>query len=127
MTTRTLERPTARRDPEATRERILRAAIGEFAAKGLGGARVDEIAERAGANKRMLYHYFGNKEDLFLAALESVYADIRRHELTLDLEHQEPLEAMRSLVIFTWDYFVANPHFITMLNSENLHRARHLR
>jgi AcrR family transcriptional regulator len=74
----------------------------------------------------MLYHYFGNKEDLFLAALESVYADIRRHELTLDLEHQEAVEAMRSLVVFTWDYFVANPHFITLLNSENLHRARHL-
>src|SRR5437763_1803135 len=95
------------------------ADIDALGAKGLGGARVDEIAERAGANKRMLYHYFGNKEDLFLAALESVYADIRRHELTLDLEHQEPLEAMRSLVIFTWDYFVANPHFITFLNSEN--------
>jgi AcrR family transcriptional regulator len=127
MITETLKRPAAKRDPEATRERILQAAVAEFALKGLGGARVDEIAERAGANKRMLYHYFGNKEDLFLAALESVYADIRRHELTLDLERQAPLEAMRSLVIFTWDYFVANPHFITMLNSENLHRARHLR
>src|ERR687888_919087 len=112
MITEALKRPAAKRDPEATRERILRAAMAEFASKGLGGARVDEIAERAGANKRMLYHYFGNKEDLFLAALESVYADIRRHELTLALEHQEPLEAMRTLVIFTWDYFLANPHFI---------------
>ena len=121
-----LKKLETRRDPEATRDRILRAAVSEFSEKGLGGARVDEIAERAGANKRMLYHYFGNKEDLFLAALESVYADIRRHELTLDLEHQDPIEAMRSLVVFTWDYFVANPHFIPMLNSENLHRARHL-
>jgi TetR/AcrR family transcriptional regulator len=126
MAAQALSRPESRRDPEATRERILRAAVAEFADKGLGGARVDEIADRAGANKRMLYHYFGNKEDLFLAALESVYADIRRHELTLELEHQEPVEAMRSLVVFTWDYFVENPHFITLLNSENLHRARHL-
>jgi AcrR family transcriptional regulator len=116
-----------RRNPDATRERILRAAIGEFAAKGLGGARVDEIAARAGANKRMLYHYFGNKEDLFLAALESVYADIRAAELALDLGRLEPREAMREMVGFTWDYFVANPHFITFLNSENLHRARHLK
>jgi AcrR family transcriptional regulator len=126
MVAETVTRPDRARDPEATRERILRAAVAEFAAKGLGGARVDEIAERAGANKRMLYHYFGNKEDLFLAALETVYADIRRHELTLDLEHQAPADAMRALVVFTWEYFVQNPHFITMLNSENLHRARHL-
>jgi AcrR family transcriptional regulator len=126
MSAQALRKPEARRDPEATRDRILRAAVAEFAEKGLGGARVDEIAERAGANKRMLYHYFGNKEDLFLAALESVYEDIRQHELTLDLEHQAPDEAMRTLVVFTWEYFVANPHFITMLNSENLHRARHL-
>lgn len=116
-----------RRDPQGTRARILRAAVVEFADKGLGGARVDQIAARAAANKRMLYHYFGNKEDLFLASLESVYEDIRAHERTLHLEDQPPLDAMRRLVTFTWDYFVANPHFISMLNTENLHRARYLR
>jgi AcrR family transcriptional regulator len=115
-----------KRNPTLTRSLILAAAVHEFSDKGLGGARVDEIAERAGTNKRMLYHYFGNKEGLFLAALESVYADIREHERTLDLEALPPIEAMRRLVVFTWDYFVANPHFITMLNTENLHKARYL-
>ncbi len=116
-----------KRDPERARARILRAAVREFADKGLGGARVDQIAARARANKRMLYHYFGNKEDLFLASLESVYEDIRAHERTLRLEHKPPLDAMRRMITFTWDYFVANPHFIRMLNTENLHRARFLR
>lgn len=116
-----------RRDPERTRDLILDAALAEFAAKGLGGARVDEIAARAGINKRMLYHYFGNKEDLFLAALESVYEAIRGSEAALELEHLGPVEGMRRLIDFTWRHFIAHPEFINMLNSENLHRARHLR
>jgi AcrR family transcriptional regulator len=121
-----LKRIEAKRDPDATRARILEAAVAEFAAKGLGGARVDEIAARAGANKRMLYHYFGNKDDLFLAALESAYADIRAAEQALDLDKLPPVEAMRQLVEFTFDYFILRPEFVTLLNSENLHRARHL-
>lgn len=116
-----------KRDPERTRERILRAAVAEFAAKSLGGARVDAIAARARANKRMLYHYFGNKEALYLAALESVYAKIRAEERTLRLEDAPPLEAIRRLVIFTWDHFIDNPQFLSMLATENLHRARYLK
>jgi AcrR family transcriptional regulator len=115
-----------RRDPDRTRDSILQAAVVEFSEKGLGGARIDEIALRAGANKRMLYHYFGNKDDLYLAALESVYADIRAHERTLDLEHRPPLDAMRELAVFTWSYFLENPHFLSMLNTENMHRAKFL-
>lgn len=122
-----LNRSAIKRDPEGTRARILHAAVAEFADKGLGGARVDEIAARAEINKRMLYHYYGNKEDLYLAALESVYEDIREHERTLHLEDQPPLAAMESLVTFTWDYFIRNPEFISMLNTENLHRARYLK
>ena len=116
-----------RRDPERTRDLILEAALAEFSTKGLGGARVDEIAARAGINKRMLYHYFGNKEALFLAALERVYETIRNAEAALDLQHLEPLAGMRRLVDFTWRHFTEHPEFVTMLNSENLHRARHLR
>lgn len=122
-----LKRIEAKRDPDATRARILQAAVAEFAAKGLGGARVDEIAARAGANKRMLYHYFGNKDDLFLAALECVYAEIRDAEQALELEKLPPMDAMRQLVEFSFDYFVLRPEFISLLNSENLHKARHLR
>lgn len=115
------------RDAAATRERILKAAKLEFAKKGLGGARVDAIAERAKINKRMLYVYFGNKEDLFLAVLEEAYADIRRAETRLQLEHLAPIEALTTLVRFTWSYYLKHPEFLRLVNSENLHRARHLK
>lgn len=116
-----------RRDPAGARVRILAAARAEFSTKGLSGARVDEIARRAGTNKRMLYHYFGNKAALFLLTLEGAYADIRTAERELRLEALAPAEAMRVLVGFTFDWLGENPHFITLLNSENLHQARHLK
>ncbi len=115
------------RDPERNRARILAAATAEFARVGLGGARVDRIAQRAGANKRMLYYYFGNKEALFLAVLEASYASIRNAERALHLADLDPRQAMRRLVEFTWDYYLKHPEFLTLLNSENLHRARHIR
>lgn len=114
------------RDPKRTRARILGAATQEFARHGLGGARVDRIAKRAGANKRMLYYYFGDKEKLFLAALEERYAHIRKAERELDLEHRDPRQAMRRLVAFTWHYYLEHPEFLTFLNSENLHKGRHV-
>jgi len=120
-------RPAERRDPARTRAQILEAALVEFAQKGLDGARVDQIAARAGANKRMLYHYFGNKEDLFLAVLERTYDDIRGREAALHLEDMAPVAGMRRLVEFSFGYYTRNPYFISLLNSENLHRARHLR
>ena len=115
------------RAPERTKQRILASATAEFARYGLGGARVDRIATRAGANKRMLYYYFGDKEGLFLAALEDRYAHIRNAERSLRLEHLEPREALGRLVEFTWRYFLEHPEFLTMLNSENLHKGRHVR
>ena len=115
------------RQPERTRGRILEAATAEFSARGLGGARVDSIARTAGVNKRMLYHYFGNKEALFLAVLERAYEKIRGQESALRLENVAPVEAMRRLVRFTFNYFVENQYFVALLNSENLHKARHIR
>ena len=115
------------RDPDATRARILAAAKVEFARKGLGGARVDDIALRAKANKRMLYHYFGNKEELFRLAIEGAYGDFRRAEAALDLNRLDPIAAVETLVGFNWRYFLANPEFLTLVNSENLHKARHIR
>ena len=116
-----------RRDPSRTRESILAAALDEFANRGLAGARVDRIAERAGANKRMLYYYFGSKADLFLAVLEASYASIRSAERTLRLEHLEPRAAIGRLVRFTWNYYLEHPEFLRLLNSENLDEGRHLR
>ncbi|HZN85909.1 MAG TPA: TetR family transcriptional regulator [Burkholderiales bacterium] len=116
-----------RRDPARNQDRILKAAMAEFARYGLGGARVDRIAARAGANKRMLYYYYGDKEALFLAVLEDSYARIRRAELGLHLLDLDPVQGVRRLVEFTWDYYLKHPEFLTLLNSENLHRARHLK
>ena len=117
---------TRTRDADATKARILAAAKAEFARLGLGGARVDEIAEKAEANKRMIYHYFGNKEDLFSAVLEDAYLDIRTAEQELQLDDLPPDEAMRTLVRFTWDYYLGNPEFIRLVNSANLHKGKHL-
>jgi AcrR family transcriptional regulator len=115
------------RDAEATKARILEAAKREFAKNGLGGARVDVIAEKARANKRMIYHYFDSKEGLFQTILENAYVDIRTAEQKLNLDHLDPKAALERLVRFTWDYYLKNPEFITLVNSENLHRAKHLK
>lgn len=115
-----------RRNPARNRGRILAAATAEFAQRGLGGARVDRIAKLAGLNKRMLYYYFDSKDKLFLAVMEASYAQIRNAERALDLEHRDPREALRRLVDFTWNYYLEHPEFLTLLNSENLHKGRHV-
>lgn len=114
------------RNPQRTQEAILEAATEEFAAHGFGGARVDAIAARAQTNKRMLYHYFGDKEGLYLAVLEATYATIRNAEKQLDLAHRHPEEGMRELALFTWRHFLAHPEFLSLLATENLHQAHYL-
>jgi AcrR family transcriptional regulator len=115
------------RDADQTRKRILAAATLEFARKGLGGARVDEIALRSKSNKRMIYHYFGSKERLFTAVLENAYLGIRLAEQNLHLDELEPEEAIATLVRFTWKYYLDHPELLTLVNSANLHRGRHLK
>ena len=115
------------RDPERTSASILAAAVKEFTEKGYSGARIDAIAARAGANKRMIYHYFGDKEALYLAVLESGYAGIRSAEAGLHLTDLEPKAAIEKLIDFTWEYFLAHPEFLSLLNTENLHRAKYLK
>lgn len=114
------------RDAERTREQILQAAAREFADSGLGGARVDRIAAQAGVNVRMLYYYFSSKDDLFLAVLERAYEVIREAEKGLNLDEAQPVDAVRRLIEFTWQFQISHPEFITLLNSENLHHGRHL-
>jgi AcrR family transcriptional regulator len=115
------------RDADRTQQAILRAAMAEFSESGLTGARMESIAERAGINKRLIYYYFGNKEALFLSALETTYADIREAERELRLERLNPSDAVQRLVAFTWAHYLKHPEFLTLLNNENLHRAKHLR
>jgi TetR/AcrR family transcriptional regulator len=119
--------PIRRRRPDATRRRILDAATDEFAAKGLAGARVNEIARRARINKRMLYHYFGGKEALWLAVLEAAYLNIRSSEQKLDVSRFAPKLAMQRLIEFNLEYVQSHPEFISLLLTENVHRARYLR
>jgi len=116
-----------RRDPERTRELILDAATTEFATKGIGGARVDAIAARSGANKRMIYHYFGDKQRLYLSVLERMYQEIRDAEAELKLEELAPRAALKRLIEFSFDYYTNHPHFIRLLDNENLHKARTLK
>ena len=114
------------RDADRSQSTILAAARDEFAEHGLGGARVDRIAERAGLNKRLIYYYFADKDTLFQAVLEQAYRDIRAQEAQLHLADLAPVAAVRRLIEFTWDYYLAHPEFLTLLNSANLHKARHL-
>ena len=120
-------RPAGGRDPARTRATILPPPTEEFTAKGLKGARVDAIARRSGANKRMIYHYFGNKEGLYLAVLESAYAAIRTAEIGLNVVERDPVDGMRDLIQFTWRYFIEHPEFLSLLATENLNRASYLK
>lgn len=115
------------RNPARTRKAILDAATAEFAAKGLGGARVDEIAARSGLNKALIYHYFGAKEDLFRTVLEAIYERLGKAERTLELKSMTPRMAIEVFIEFLWDFYLTHPEYITLLNSENLHQTRHIK
>src|SRR6202790_3599649 len=116
-----------RRDPVATQRKLLVAARREFAQSGLAGARVDEIAARAGVNKQLVYHYFGDKDALYLAVLEWVYEEIRAQERKLNLEGLAPDKAIKKLIESSFDHLAAHPDFIVLLNDENRGGARHVR
>lgn len=113
--------------PEGTRERILRTAIAEFSEKGYNGARVLTICRKSRANPRMIYHYFGGKDRLYVAVLEHVLGELRREELKLDIEHVGPVEGMMQLFDFTYEHFGKHPELIHLLSGENLLRARFLK
>ena len=106
------DKPVIRRDAAATKARILKAGLAEFGARGYDGARTVSIAKRAKCNIRMLYHYFGGKEGLYLACLQKVYLHIREEEQKLNLCDLSPVEALEKLVHFTFDHMRKNPDFV---------------
>lgn len=110
-----------------TRERILRAAVKEFAAKGLSGGRLETICTVSCVNIRMIYHYFGSKEGLYIAVLEETLGGLRKQELKLAFNDAPPLEAMLQLFEFTYEHFAANPRLISLLSGENLLKAKFLK
>jgi AcrR family transcriptional regulator len=115
--------PERQRDAERTRQEILDVAISEFARNGYSGARVDEIAARTRTTKRMIYYYFGGKEQLYIAALEQAYSTARDAERQLDVEHLDPVAAIRRLAELTFDHHESHPDFISLVAIENIHRA----
>jgi AcrR family transcriptional regulator len=118
--------PTRRYDPDKTRQNILAVATKEFAKDGFNGARIDSIAARTSTTKRMIYYYFGGKEQLYIAVLEQEYANIRDAEASLHLDLLPPEQAIRRLTEFTFDYDHANPNFVRLVAIENIHHAKHL-
>lgn len=116
-----------KRDAAATKERILRAGIAEFARHGLNGARIEQIARRARSNIRMIYHYFGGKEKLYLAVLERIYQRVRSAERQLHLSHLDPAEGMIRLIEFTFTYLLENPEFVSLVRGENLLHGKYLK
>jgi AcrR family transcriptional regulator len=114
------------RDPERTRAEIMDVATHEFADQGYAGARVDEIAAKTRTTKRMIYYYFGGKEGLYLAVLEQAYRHIRSLEQQLDVDHLEPVEALRKLAELTFDHHESHQDFVRLVSIENIHYAEHL-
>lgn len=112
------------RDSERTKRAILASALNEFSSHGYSGARIERIALKAKCNIRMLYAYFGNKDDLYLAVLERAYEDIRARESELSLKREEPLEGILKLLRFTFEYFANNPQFESLLHNENMMRGK---
>lgn len=125
--TRAPTRHVRRRDPAATRAKVLAAGVSEFCAKGFDGARIDRIARRARCNIRMIYHYFGSKERLYLAAIERVFQQLRSREEELDLLHTDPVRGMSALVDFTFDHMLEHQEFIRLIGNENMLRGRFLK
>lgn len=124
------EAPAKRRRPRNaadTQQKILAAARVEFARHGFAGARMDRIIKRAGTNPRMIYHYFGSKEGLYVTVLEEALGDLRREELKIDVEHLAPLEGLMQLFDFMGSHFESNAHLVRLLTNENIERARYLK
>jgi AcrR family transcriptional regulator len=122
-----VDAPRRQRDAAATRARILRAATQEFARHGFAGARGERISQRARCSERMVYYYFGSKEGLFREVLEAAYLSLRQAERTFHVDDVEPAAALSRFCRFVWRYYLDNPEFIGLVNTENLYQARHLR
>ena len=123
---KTKAKPTRTQDPEGTRQNIIEVAAQEFALNGLAGARIDEIAAKTRSSKRMIYYYFGDKEGLYVSALENAYRQVREGEAKLDVEGLPPIDALRRLVEFTFDHHHQHEEFIRMVMIENIHGAEYL-
>ena len=115
-----------RRRPEVARGEILEAAAPEFAEHGFEGARLEKIAARAEINVSLIYHYFANKEDLFIAVLEEAYARMRDYAQDTAIRARDPVTAMVEFVRARFRIFLERPELVGLLNAENVHKAVHI-
>jgi AcrR family transcriptional regulator len=113
--------------PDVNRARIIKAALTEFASRGFKGASMDAIAARTHTTRAMINYYFGNKEKVYLAVLEDVYAEIRSAESLLDLDHLSPVAAIRRIVEFSFHYYVEHEGFVRLVVAENQAKGQHFR
>lgn len=110
---------------QSLKEKLLLCAVNEFAEYGYEGARVDNIVKAAGCSKQTVYHHFGNKENLFIEVLEYTWNDIRHKEKALNISGLGPIQAIEKIIDFTWDYYIENPWFLKIINSENQSKGEH--
>ena len=118
--------PAPHEEPQATRDGILKAATKVFAKYGFDGGSVEKISSAAKSVDRMLYYYFGNKEGLFIAVIEDMYRQMNEAEAELDLDTEQPVQALKEVIAFVMNYYRHHPEFVTLLNTENLHQGRHI-
>ncbi|MCH8561586.1 TetR family transcriptional regulator [Nesterenkonia sp. DZ6] len=119
--------PARQRDAVRTRAEVLAVATEAFADDGYSGARIDEIARRTRTTKRMIYYYFGGKEQLYLAVLENAYRGIREAEQSLHVDEMQPIDALRQLAELTYEHHLRNTAFIRLVSIENIHRGKYIR
>lgn len=109
------------------RERLLAAALHEFGEKGFAGARVDKITQQANVNKQLVYHYFGNKEALFLAVLERAYHDYTNQALRVAVGKTDARTALRRLIDHMFKASSRTVYFNQLLQDENRFAGRHVK
>jgi len=114
------------RNAEKSKQIILDAAEEQFALKGYYGARIDEIAEIAGLNKRMIYEYFINKEELYKTVLFTVYKRMEAAEQQLIEKAHTGVELIREWISMYFEFLHNNPGFVAILMWENLNKAQQL-
>ncbi len=114
------------RNSQKSKQDILTAAEAEFAEKGIYGSRVDEIAAKAGINKRMIYEYFGNKEDLYKVVLYEVYGRLTRKEIGLLSEDMPCTEAIKKIITLYFEFLRDNPTYVNLILWENLNKGKYI-
>ncbi len=118
--------PTREQSAQTTRDNILRSATKVFARYGYEGGSIEKISKAAKSFDRMIYYYFGSKEGLFIEVLEDMYRRMNQAEAALSLDIAQPVASLKAVIAFVVNYYSKHPEFITLLNTENLHRGRHI-